>query len=91
LSTYTIHLKNDKSYSCDENTSLLRAALDNDISLEYSCFEARCRNCRVKILQGKVENLQDEKVLTAEEKAGIFAHQHLAEYLKNELVASYSE
>ncbi|MBM0653098.1 2Fe-2S iron-sulfur cluster binding domain-containing protein [Capnocytophaga genosp. AHN8471] len=69
MSTYTIHLKNDKSYSCDENTSLLRAALDNDISLEYSCFEARCRSCRVKILQGKVENLQDEKVLTAEEKA----------------------
>ena len=48
---------------------MLRAALDNDISLEYSCFEARCRSCRVKILQGKVENLQDEKVLTAEEKA----------------------
>jgi len=69
LSKYTIHLKNDKSYPCDENTSLLRAALDNDISLEYSCFEARCRSCRVKILQGKVENLQDEKVLTAEEKA----------------------
>ena len=69
MSKYTIHLKNDKSYSCDENTSLLRAALDNDISLEYSCFEARCRSCRVKILQGKVENLQDEKVLTAEEKA----------------------
>lgn len=69
MSKYTIHLKNDKSYPCDENTSLLRAALDNDISLEYSCFEARCRSCRVKILQGKVENLQDEKVLTAEEKA----------------------
>ena len=28
---------------------------------------------------------------TAEDKAGIFAHQHLAEYLKNELAASYSE
>jgi hypothetical protein len=28
---------------------------------------------------------------TAEEKAGIFAHQHLAEYLKNELAASYPE
>lgn len=69
MSKYTIHLKNDKSYPCDENTSLLRAALDNDISLEYSCFQARCRSCRVKILQGKVENLQDEKVLTAEEKA----------------------
>lgn len=69
MSKYTIHLKNDKSYPCDENTSLLRAALNNDISLEYSCFEARCRSCRVKILQGKVENLQDEKVLTAEEKA----------------------
>ena len=30
-------------------------------------------------------------IAQAEEKAGIFAHQHLAEYLKNELVASYSE
>ena len=28
---------------------------------------------------------------TAEDKAGIFAHQHLAEYLKNELAASYPE
>ena len=28
---------------------------------------------------------------TAEEKAGIFAHQYLAEYLKNELAASYPE
>ena len=35
---YTIHLKNDITYTCDENTSLLKAALDNDISLEYSCF-----------------------------------------------------
>lgn len=66
---YTIHLKNNKHYLCDENTSLLRAALNNDICLEYSCFEARCRSCRVKVLEGKVQNLQDEKVLTAEEKA----------------------
>jgi len=54
---YTIHLKNDTTYTCDENTSLLKAALDNDISLEYSCFEARCRSCRVKVLEGEVENL----------------------------------
>ena len=66
---YTIHLKNNKSYTCDESTSLLRGALNNDISLEYSCLEARCRSCKVKILQGEVENLQDEEVLTAEEKA----------------------
>ena len=69
MNQYTIYLKNNKSYTCDENTSLLKAALDNDISLEYSCFEARCRSCRVKVLEGEVENLQDEQVLTAEEKA----------------------
>ena len=69
MATYTIHLKNNKSYTCDESSSLLRAALDNNISLEYSCFEARCRSCRVKVLEGEVENLQDEQVLTAEEKA----------------------
>ena len=66
---YTIHLKNNTTYTCDENTSLLKAALDNDISLEYSCFEARCRSCRVKVLEGEVKNLQDEQVLTTEEKA----------------------
>jgi len=69
LNQYTIYLKNNKSYTCDENTSLLKAALDNDISLEYSCFEARCRSCRVRVLEGEVENLQDEQVLTTEEKA----------------------
>ena len=69
MNQYTIHLKKNKSYTCDENTSLLRAALDNNISLEYSCFAARCRSCRVKVLEGEVENLQDEQVLTAEEKA----------------------
>ena len=69
MSTHTIHLKNNTSYPCDENTSLLRAALDNNISLEYSCFNARCRTCKVRVLEGKVENLEDEQVLSAEEKA----------------------
>ena len=66
---YTIHLKNNITYTCDESTSLLRAALDNDISLEYSCFEARCRSCKVKVLEGELENLREEKVLSSEEKA----------------------
>ncbi len=66
---YTIHLKNSKTYTCEENTSLLQAALDSGITLEYSCLNARCSSCRVKILEGEVENLQDEQVLTTEEKA----------------------
>ena len=67
--THTIHLKNNKTYTCEENTSLLQAALDSGITLEYSCLNARCSSCRVKILEGEVENLQDEQVLSAEEKA----------------------
>ena len=69
MNQYTIHLKNNKTYTCEENTSLLQAALDSGIALEYSCLNARCSSCRVKILEGEVENLQDEQVLTAEEKA----------------------
>jgi len=69
LATHTIHLKNSKTYTCEENTSLLQAALDSGITLEYSCLNARCSSCRVKILEGEVENLQDEQVLSAEEKA----------------------
>ena len=69
MATHTIHLKNNKTYTCEENTSLLQAALDSGITLEYSCLNARCSSCRVKILEGKVENLQDEQVLSAEEKA----------------------
>ena len=69
MATHTIHLKNSKTYTCEENTSLLQAALDSGITLEYSCLNARCSSCRVKILEGEVENLQDEQVLTTEEKA----------------------
>lgn len=69
MATHTIHLKNNKTYTCEENTSLLQAALDSGITLEYSCLNARCSSCRVKILEGEVENLQDEQVLTTEEKA----------------------
>lgn len=69
MNQYTIHLKNNKTYTCEENTSLLQAALDSGIALEYSCLNARCSSCRVKILEGEVENLQDEQVLSAEEKA----------------------
>ena len=69
MATHTIHLKNSKTYTCEENTSLLQAALDSGITLEYSCLNARCSSCRVKILEGEVENLQDEQVLSAEEKA----------------------
>jgi CDP-4-dehydro-6-deoxyglucose reductase len=66
---FTIKLKNNKSYSCDANTTIFEAAKASGIFLEHSCLTARCRSCVVKIEEGTTVDKQDDLVLSAEEKA----------------------
>ena len=65
---YNIILKNNKSFSCDSNTTIFDAAQKSGIILEHSCLSARCSSCVVKVLSGKTKNLKEELVLTEEEK-----------------------
>ena len=47
---FQIKLKNNKVFSCDENTTIFDAAKLNGIALEHSCLKARCRSCVVNVV-----------------------------------------
>jgi len=49
-----------------EGTSILDAALDEDIDIPFSCQSGSCGSCRGKIIKGEVEMEEDEG-LTPEE------------------------
>ncbi len=65
---YRIQLKNNKEFTCDSSSTILEAALQQEIGLEYSCLSARCRSCVVKIVEGDYKELRDNIVLSEEEK-----------------------
>lgn len=61
---FKISLKNNKSFSCDRESTIFEAAKQNNINLEHSCLSARCRSCIVKVVSGSTLNREDELVLT---------------------------
>ncbi len=65
---FTIKLNNNKSFSCEESSTIFSAAEAANILLEHSCLSGRCRSCMVKILEGKTNKLHDEFVLSEIEK-----------------------
>jgi CDP-4-dehydro-6-deoxyglucose reductase len=65
---FQIKLKNNKTFSCDENSTIFEAAKKNNITLEHSCLSARCRSCIVKVLSGNTINNEEELVLSQEDK-----------------------
>lgn len=65
---FQIKLKNKKTFSCDKDSTIFEAAKKNNIVLEHSCLNARCRSCLVKVLSGKTINKEEELVLTEEDK-----------------------
>lgn len=65
---FEISLKNDKKFLCDAETTIFDAAKSNGIVLEHSCLNARCRSCAVKVVSGDTINVEDELVLSSEEK-----------------------
>ena len=80
---FNIVLKNDKSFSCDSNTTIFDAAQKAGVILEHSCLNARCSSCVVKVLSGKTKNLKEELVLTEEEKKQNFVLSCNAKPLSN--------
>lgn len=65
---YKIQLKNNKEFVCDSSSTILKAALEQGVGLEYSCLSARCRSCVVRVVEGEYEDLKDDIVLSKEEK-----------------------
>lgn len=65
---FRIKLKNNKSFSCDKDSTIYEAAKFNNILLEHSCLSSRCRSCLVKVISGNTVNKEKEFVLTQDEK-----------------------
>ncbi|ULC59744.1 FAD-binding oxidoreductase [Flaviramulus sp. BrNp1-15] len=64
---FEVQLKNGKVFSCDSETNILAASEQAGLILEHSCLNARCRSCKVKVLEGEVVNEQEEFVLSKDE------------------------
>jgi len=69
---YKVTLKNNKSFSCDKDTTIFEAAKNNNIILEHSCLSARCRSCIVKVVSGSTIDKEEELVLTEQDKNNNF-------------------
>lgn len=65
---FAITLKNGKSFSCDESSTVLEAAKNAGITLEHSCLSARCRSCMLKVNNGTTIDVNSEFVLSEKEK-----------------------
>ena len=69
---FLIKLKNNKTFTCDKDSTIFEAAKKSNIVLEHSCLSSRCRSCVVKVLSGKTINKEEELVLTEEDKNSNF-------------------
>lgn len=65
---FEISLKNGKKFKCDSNTTIFKAAKEAGILLEHSCLSVRCSSCVVKVILGKTKNIEEESVLTEQER-----------------------
>lgn len=65
---FEVSLNNNKKFFCDKDSTIFDAANKAGITLEHSCLTARCRSCVVKVITGKTINVEDELVLSAEER-----------------------
>ena len=65
---FKIKLKNNKTFTCDEDSTIFEAAKKSNIALEHSCLLSRCRSCVVKVISGKTINKEEELVLSEEDK-----------------------
>jgi CDP-4-dehydro-6-deoxyglucose reductase len=65
---YNISLKNNKTFQCSEDDTLIEGARKSNIILEHSCLIGRCSSCKVKVDSGISEPIAPELSLTEKEK-----------------------
>ena len=65
---FTITLKNNKTFQCSENDTLIEGARKAGITLEHSCLSGRCSSCKVMVDDGLSEPTMDEVALSQKEK-----------------------
>ncbi len=71
--SFNITLKpSGKTFACESNVDVLKAGLENGISLRYSCRSGVCRTCRAKLLEGQLDlgNVNPNYLSQADKAAG---------------------
>jgi len=53
---YTVNLANeDVSFFCEEDQTILEAALKNDILISYGCRNGQCGSCKGELISGQID------------------------------------
>jgi CDP-4-dehydro-6-deoxyglucose reductase len=65
---YQVSLKNDISFYCEANDTILVGAQKQNLNLNYSCQTGRCQSCKAKVLSGTSIAKADEIGLSEEDK-----------------------
>ena len=66
---HKITLKNNKTFNCSSDETIFKAAKNSGIYLDHSCLAARCKSCMVRIISGESKNVDEEFVLSSNEKS----------------------
>jgi CDP-4-dehydro-6-deoxyglucose reductase len=61
---FKIYLKNNKSFFCDSDETIINSAIKNNIFLNHSCLLGRCSSCKFKVLNGQSYAIDSEVSLT---------------------------
>ena len=65
---YQISLKSNKTFTCDEDSTIFEAAKKSNIVLEHSCLTGRCSSCKVLVKSGLSESKTFELGLNSSDK-----------------------
>lgn len=62
-------LKTNKTILVKEGESVLRAAIDSGMDMEFLCTEGTCGTCRVKLVSGEITYKHQPDILDEEDLA----------------------
>ncbi|AZQ61556.1 2Fe-2S iron-sulfur cluster binding domain-containing protein [Flammeovirga pectinis] len=65
---YSIKLRNNTTFTASDNETIFEAAKKNNIHLEHSCLKARCSACKVKVVDGETEVIENDLILSNNER-----------------------
>lgn len=64
----SISLLDGSFFECNNNETILEGALRNNIILEHSCKDGRCKSCMTQLISGETATNTEEDSLTFSEK-----------------------
>jgi CDP-4-dehydro-6-deoxyglucose reductase len=66
--TSSVFLLDGSNFACRHEETILDGALRNNIFLEYSCKDGRCKSCKTQLVSGETSLIAVENSLTDHEK-----------------------